>query len=267
MDINPTISTVASIIALLTTYAFHREIHPRRRVTFRASIDPLISQGTGDQNGLRVRYGETPIEQPYLVTVTIRSQGKADIQAASFHAQAPIRIDLNTSTYGPLGAPVGRAARDVQLSVEDSSISIGPSQIKRDFYLKFQCLCDGSPRLVARNSLTDIALVDVTTKEDRLAPLHHRLGKAFKWSWYELISMIVLMFLLALIALISPAANGLYIDPAGPMHQIVNYFFIIGFAAGMAGLVISAGGFLVTFITMRVVAAHDRLPKDLAPVP
>lgn len=267
MELNPILSvvgTIASVVALVATYGFHREIHPKRRLTFRISVNPLMPNEMNGGNGLNVSYSGLTIEHPFLVTVTIRSQGKADIQSTSFASQTPIRFDLNAPTYGPLGTPLGRSAHDVPVAVKGSSIGIGPAQLKKDFYLKFMCLCNGPPQVVARNCLTDIDLVDVSVKEGKLAPLHRKLGRAFKWSWYELIAVTIAFFLLAVMMLFWPATVP-FVN--SQMTDGFGWVFVFGWGLGFIGVLISAVGFIVTLMPMRIIAMHDKIPDGLQPAP
>jgi hypothetical protein len=147
-------SFVASLAAALVAILALRRQFPRRRLAFARSSLPLLVDNHAD---LQVKFRDHNLESPYLVTIWISSQSRADIPSSTFDAGKPIRFQLGRPVLGVMNS---RAHR-LEWSLHQSDIEIPPQLVHPDSRLRVDLLVDGEPdRIKIDNPLVDIKLVE-----------------------------------------------------------------------------------------------------------
>lgn len=143
---------VAAIIGIPTTVFATRQWGSRR-----ARLDILVEATSllpehADPGLLEVTFGDIPVEEPHLVTVTFRNSGPRDLSSETFDGGRSIAVAFDQTFYGltsvlggistvepPIGSGPERARVDVEPGLLKrgeawgfSAVTTGPVQVTID---------------------------------------------------------------------------------------------------------------------------------------
>jgi hypothetical protein len=144
-----------------------RGASPRRTLFYGLpSVTPLLARESGLVTGIEVRYDDTTLAHPQVVTVSLGNANRRDISRDRFDGGKPIRLDVGAQIVSFLNMktrPSDCPAPPV--TCEGSALLVGPCLIGKRQFTEFSLLIDGArPRLAKpQQSLLDVELLPVPT--------------------------------------------------------------------------------------------------------
>jgi hypothetical protein len=106
-----------------------------------------LNAAPGAPPGIEVRRGGRLLADPYVVQVHLVNEGRRDIPSAAFDQQRPLTLDVGAPILEILKA-TGSPECEVPVTIQGTSVQIGPALIVRRQRMAFSLLVDGSaPRL------------------------------------------------------------------------------------------------------------------------
>jgi hypothetical protein len=179
---------VAIVLGIGAIVATKRSANPRRKLQFLVDTTPLVSEHSRGR-GLVVSYNDEPVEDPYLVRVTLKNVGATDITSADFDAGRDLEVCVEPDGGGEL-VPVrpggdildgldfqflepdgSRNVFDDVLAMKPSSIPISPMLLRRNATIVLDLLVDGPVAVYLKNPLINTDEVRTTPSERSVAVL------------------------------------------------------------------------------------------------
>lgn len=195
------VTVAVAVFALLVglagaVYQRRSVLPPKRRLTITAQRPTPLLSNESPVKGLSVRYNDTIIKTPHVVTLTIENTGKHDLSSAQFDQDRPVLIDLSAQIIKVLDIYKGPDGAGPKWTEHGSKIEIGPDLIRRGQRLEMQILTDGRPDVSCHGHLIDTKLaVDIETQEVRQRPVTRRSRHQRSFSRGPLIAITVAMLL------------------------------------------------------------------------
>ena len=134
---------------------------PRRRLYYglRAAA-PLLTAPPGMRSNLQLLHRETPLADPYVLTVELTSRGRKDIPDDAYNGGQPLQLDVGSRIIEILqitSEPETLIAPRVVAS--KTHLRIGPSLIGKRHQITINVLTDGGqPSLTCRSPLVDVQI-------------------------------------------------------------------------------------------------------------
>lgn len=119
---------------------------PKRRLDYGiAEVVTLVMPQSSIRHDLEVSHNGTVLTQPRLVTIRLVLRGRQDIASDDYDSDQPLRIGLGTPivTILEISTRPGTSAIPV-VSLDDSTLAIGPSLIHSGQQIKISVLIDGA---------------------------------------------------------------------------------------------------------------------------
>ena len=180
---------VAIVLGIGAIVATRRAANPRHKLQFLVDTTPLVSEHSRGR-GLVVSYNDEPVQDPYLVRVTLKNVGATDITSADFDAGSDLEVcvephvDMETAQVHPGGneildvldyeflEPDGSKDRTRRaLIITSSSVPISPMLLRRNAAIVLDLLVDGPVLVSLRNPLINTDVVRTTPAERSAAVL------------------------------------------------------------------------------------------------
>ncbi|MFC8127202.1 hypothetical protein [Streptomyces sp. NPDC057302] len=153
-------AAAAAVVAVVAVYVTHRAAHPRRRLMYAFTSDPLVQRHQREMSTrvLRVSLGDQELSDPRLVTLRLECRGTRDISSAQFENGKPIEVVLGV----PILELVSMSTEppDVHpttFDVVDGVLRIGPGRLGAGETVSYTVLVDGAPdQYTLRRELIDV---------------------------------------------------------------------------------------------------------------
>ncbi|POH75165.1 hypothetical protein CVS27_00705 [Arthrobacter glacialis] len=132
----------------------------RRKLLFAWDAVQLIAGTSRAKGALEVSYGGTPVVDPYILQITLKNIGSADISSSHFDAMRNLEIVLPNGYL----TVVDINSVDVEPDIDQiaNRIRIKPVLLRRGARVSLDVLVDGNPEVQLDSPLqnTDIARID-----------------------------------------------------------------------------------------------------------
>jgi len=187
------------MIALLVGAASIRVAYivgfPRRRLLYAMpTVGAMLTAPAGVRGDLELRHRGKVLTAPGVVEVWLVSRGRKDIPSSAYDSRKPLRLDVGAGivevlhvTSDPPSIPKPK------VTVEDTSLAIGPSLIGKRQKITFTLLTDGGrPHLTCESTL-----IDVQVREQDLDDLRPGPGFAVTFATVAALAAIATVFSLA----------------------------------------------------------------------
>ncbi|MGC5225387.1 hypothetical protein ACPW96_22720 [Micromonospora sp. DT81.3] len=165
------LAVVVAVVGIAITFVTYRKQFPKRRLVFRAQATPLLAAHPVAAQ-LAVSYQGTPLTNPHLVRVVIRSSSRADIASKAFDDERPIRFQITPAPF--VLSETDSSDKTIGITWSSNSGFVGagdaliaPQLIRRHAEGEFIAITDGPPEINPENSLIDISLVKVARSDAR----------------------------------------------------------------------------------------------------
>lgn len=166
-----------AVLGVLITLFFQWKNNPRRKLETEVWVSPFWEGGSVSEQ-ISVRYEERVIREPHVVTIVVRSAGRAEITSGNFDQMRPLEIHCGAPIVAELGSTgFRRGHKDVE--THSQTVSVGPTLIRRGASLRYQVLCDGKPKLQIISNLIDTR---ITTKTGRAGQGLNRHRNDVQWA-------------------------------------------------------------------------------------
>lgn len=163
MSLDETVALLALAVGVIavpvSVWAARRWGSRRARTDFTFSVIPLLPI---DDSPLEVTYHDLPVDQPHLVSVSLRNTGPRDIPSSAFDGGQPILVRFDTRFYGLTSRATGGArtlAPAVGSPADRAVVQIEPGLLKRGESWSFNAVVSGRATVSLTSPLVD---TDVT---------------------------------------------------------------------------------------------------------
>ncbi|MEU0190133.1 hypothetical protein ABZ250_09790 [Streptomyces afghaniensis] len=187
-------AVVAAGAAVLGAWATLRAATSKGRLTYclRKNI-ALLNADDQIPISLSVVHGSTSVQNPRLVEIQVRNEGRRDIVAGDFHGAIPIKFNLGAPVVALLGIDRHpEVAPEPDVTHEETFLKINPSLIPRGQLVSFSVLIDKEEEVDVE---VEAALVDVRVGKRHVT--EEAAVSREKYSW-TLFACCILFVLLAL---------------------------------------------------------------------
>ncbi|RJU00847.1 hypothetical protein D6T65_10325 [Arthrobacter frigidicola] len=179
---------VAIILGIGAIVATRRSANPRRKLQFLVNATPLVSEHSRGR-GLVVSYNDEPVQDPYLVRVTLKNIGAIDITSADFDAGRDLEVCvepdggmdmvperpggdiLDVLDFQLLEPDGSRNVSNEVLRMGPRSVPISPMLLRRNTTITLDLLVDGPVFVYLKNPLINTDEVRTTATERSVAVL------------------------------------------------------------------------------------------------
>jgi hypothetical protein len=149
---------VAALAAVAVVWVTLSVGFPRRRLYYglRAAA-PLLTVRSSD---LQLLHKETPLADPYVLTVELISRGRKDIPNDAYNGGQPLQLDVGSRIVEILQITSEPETRPPpQVAASETLLKIGPSLIGKRHQITISVLTDGGqPSLTCRSPLIDVQI-------------------------------------------------------------------------------------------------------------
>jgi hypothetical protein len=159
------VAVVAIPVAVLATRQWGNR---RAQIEFSSSSTPLLPDKVG-RGLLAVTYRDIPVDDPHLVTVSVRNVGPRDISTAMFDSGQSISIRFDQTFYG-LTVVSGGAhtlSPGVGASPEEATVLFEPGLLKRGDAWSFSAVLSGPVGVSIEAPLIDTDVREAVPDSDR----------------------------------------------------------------------------------------------------
>ena len=150
---------VAVLVGIATVLVAYIVGFPRRRLLYGMPVTAaMLAAPDGVRSDLELRHKGTVLTAPRVLEVRLVSRGRKDIPSSAYDGGKPLRLDVGarivevlqvTSEPSSIPAP--------KMTVDGTSLTIGPSLIGKRQKIAFTLLTDGGqPYLMCQSSLIDV---------------------------------------------------------------------------------------------------------------
>jgi hypothetical protein len=162
---------VTLLAAVITAWVTYVVGVPKRRLLYGMPlITPLRTAPVGVGDDLELRHTGKLLAEPHIVKIQLVSRGRKDTPTSLYDSGDPIRLDVGAriveilqETSDPQSVPAPK------VTVDGTSLTIGPSRISRRQKIAFTLLTDGGrPYLTCQSPLIDVQVRH--QKPDELMP-------------------------------------------------------------------------------------------------
>ena len=134
----------------------------RRVLTYSLVSDAaLISLGAREKAGpdLQVTLGDSPLNDPHVVSIQIEYKGRRDIREDDFQGRKPLVVDVGAPILKHLNpSPVHETIPSISILGDKKVVEIGPDLITSGQLITIDLLTDGSAKLRSISSLADVII-------------------------------------------------------------------------------------------------------------
>ncbi|MFE5917201.1 hypothetical protein [Streptomyces sp. NPDC056468] len=154
------------LVGFLAMWTAFRSTHPKRRLNYTVSHQPLVQQVM--YGSLEIRWNGAILTDPHVVRLVLTNPGRWDIPSEAFDRGDPFQVDLGVPCLEVLRTEAGPgAARAPQTEVCGSLLRIGPGLIGRGTTITYLLLVDTAPAYDCRHSLVDVKVQQVSLPPPR----------------------------------------------------------------------------------------------------
>lgn len=160
---------VAALGGVYFTARTYRRQFAKREMQYRVTAVPLIRDGAAHAR-LRVMRGDAELQNPFLLTVSIRSASRSDIPSITFDGGRPIVFEVSptmlvTETSTTSNESIGFTWTDQDVDGGAEHAQILPQLVRRRAYGMFSAVVDGRPTVTVVSPLIDVPLTEVLPTE------------------------------------------------------------------------------------------------------
>ncbi|GAB4052716.1 hypothetical protein [Catellatospora paridis] len=152
---------VAVILGVLTLWITIRGNNPRRRLVYSVPTATPVVQTRNRVSGLQVLKDGVPLDNPYVVELTIASRSRRDIPSSAFDQNKPLVLDLGAEVVEVLshGMTPSGATPWTWDQTNGRQIAVGPCRLGKNERLTIALLVGGRPVVTnPQNPLIDVDL-------------------------------------------------------------------------------------------------------------
>ncbi|MFB8369805.1 hypothetical protein ACFC25_10630 [Pseudarthrobacter sp. NPDC055928] len=164
------IGIVIAVVGIVIGFAVARRYGTRRRRLLFTWDAVQLMPGTGLAPGvLQVSYSGVPVTDPYLVQITLKNIGPADIASADFDDKRNLRISFPNGYLTMVSAHSSGVTPSILCS--PNCIEIAPVLLRRQSSISLDVLVDGPPKIDPLSSPlvnTDVVKVDAAARAQAL---------------------------------------------------------------------------------------------------
>jgi hypothetical protein len=155
---------VGLLIGAAITWFFSWKYGSRRRkLLFTWDCVQLMPERKWTEGALEVSFEGLPVDDPYLLKITLKNVGPVDIASADFDAGLPLRV-LFSKGYLEL---LDMNFVDVMtlIGMDEGVLSIDPILLRRGATIFLDVLVDGKPEVELESPLINTDIVDADTAQ------------------------------------------------------------------------------------------------------
>ncbi|MFE9235250.1 hypothetical protein [Cellulosimicrobium funkei] len=148
---------LVAVVGIPTTVWVTRRYAGGRRTKVIASWTSVRMVRRANLEGLEVRLRGAVLQDPHLITVTLRNLGPSDVATANFHGGNPLEIKLRGARAVDL---VGSTNATVPCTLDSDGerLLLGPAHIPTKGGRSVVLLAEGQPRTLSFGDLVDVDL-------------------------------------------------------------------------------------------------------------
>lgn len=164
MDVGSWVGLAALVVGILaipvTVFATRQWGNRRARLEVEIKATPLLPEGARP-GLLEVTYRDIPVDEPHLVSVTLRNIGPRDLASGMFDGGRPIRVKFDQSFYGltAVDGGVDTLSPGVGASGDSAVVLVRPGLLKRGELWSFSAVTTGPV-----NATVDAPLIDTDVR-------------------------------------------------------------------------------------------------------
>lgn len=134
---------LVAILAIPTTIFATRQWGTRRaRLEVEVNATPLLPEDARP-GLLEVTYRDIPVEEPYLVSVTLRNSGPRDVATKMFDGERSITAKFDQTFYGLTATQGGIGVTSPGIGAEAAIVAVRPGLLKRGESWSFSAVTSG----------------------------------------------------------------------------------------------------------------------------
>lgn len=161
------VAVIAIPVAIWTTRQWGNR---RARIDVSVTSTPILPGGTGP-GLLEVTYGDIPVMEPHLVSVTLRNTGPRDLASGTFDGGRSVEVRFDQTFYGLTDVHGGARTLSPAIGTppEGAVVSIQPGLLKRGDSWAFSAVTTGPVKVSIDAPLidTDVRILDPSALEAR----------------------------------------------------------------------------------------------------
>lgn len=244
--------TIFGVLSVIIAYILWQLGAPRRLLIYSMPVvTALLTIARSDglaREDLKVMYGTHALSDPYTVRIHVESRSRRDIRSADFDQNRPLGFDLGAHIESRLAASIELPLASNGITIDDTSVEIHPTLIRRGDAADIELLLDGPPALACHSPLVDVKVREQAT----IVPE--------KWRLYQIFAIIAgaiccSLFSASLLKLSSSSISGLSHRETLTVRIGLQHVFWAGSLAGISAT------FVIEFIFLAMKYSR-RLHRD-----